>query len=342
LEYAKQLVLSAKQQGKNITAVQNYLDDAEFNFRLVKEGRGAHNLDYAVKLLENVAKNIEGISIRLGNKNYKATRSAILTDDREFCNLCHFVITPKNINKFGDDNFPHQRHMSFINCTSCHSKIEHKKITVTKKECQKCHKNFSKIRDFIQYGSIKFPHTLHSNKRNIGCTKCHTSLDFSKIQIKKNSCTNCHHKDKELRKNCPVCHTIQNNIYSGIIFGEKHEEDIMKAGGVICEDCHIAKKNRVSKTGENVCVDCHDASYKEMQIEWVTDIKIKMKTLTSLIFETKNSKYYQESKEIIREARKLLSTIKSDKSSGIHNYMMFSDFLNKSIKELKKINTDEK
>ena len=342
LEYAKQLVLSAKKQGRNVKAEGNYLNDAEFNFRLVKEGRGAHNLDYAVKLLENVAQNIEGISERLGNKNYKANRSSVLTDDKEFCNLCHFAITPKDINKFGDDNFPHQRHMSFVNCTSCHSKTEHKKITVTKKECQKCHKNFSKVRDVIQYGSIKFPHNLHSKKRNISCTTCHATLDFSKIQIKKNACTNCHHKDKELIKNCPVCHSYQNNIYSGIIFGKKHEEDIMKAGGVSCEDCHIAKKNKVSKTGENVCTDCHDASYRAMQLEWINDIKSKVKTLSSLLTNIKKSEFKQEGKDIVQNAKKLISAIRSDKSNGLHNYMMFNDFLDKSIKDIKKINSEEK
>ena len=72
--YAHQLVASSEASGKDMTAEKTYLEDAEANIRLVKEGKGVHNIDYAIKLLGNVADNIEGIASRLGNPGYKVNR----------------------------------------------------------------------------------------------------------------------------------------------------------------------------------------------------------------------------------------------------------------------------
>jgi hypothetical protein len=74
--------------------------------------------------------------------------------------------------------------MKFLECTKCHSKTEHRKITVTKEGCDDCHKNFSKIPDIIKYKAISFSHKLHAEKKNIECTGCHISMDFSKVRLK--------------------------------------------------------------------------------------------------------------------------------------------------------------
>lgn len=335
LEYARNLINAEKQRGKNIDAELNYFQDAEKNFLLVKEGKGVHNLDYALKLIENISNNIEGIAQRLGAKDYKVKRSKLLTDDREYCNLCHSVIKNKDVEKFGEDRFPHDTHSKFLACTKCHSKAEHKKITVVKSDCESCHKNFSKMPDNIKFGQINFPHSLHSKKRNIECSTCHSTSDFSKIQIKKNACTNCHHKDKELMKSCAKCHPTQNNTFSGLFIGGKYEQDIMKAGGVTCDGCHISSNNIVTRNKQDVCKSCHDASYQTTLNEWKNDISTKVKTLKSLIENAKKQSTDGDKNDKIDKAKKLISTIQSDGSKGIHNYMTLSEQLDKSIKELK-------
>jgi hypothetical protein len=108
----------------------------------------------------------------------------------------------------------------------------------------------------------------------------HASVDFSKIQIKANISTTCHHKNADLRKDCSRCHPVQNNTYNGNILGEKLDPDIMNSGGVKCEDCHLPDKKIVSKPSENFCSDCHDASYKSMKVDWTNEIK---DTISSLI-----------------------------------------------------------
>jgi len=337
LQTVRKSVMSAKSSGKNVEGEFNYLTDAEFNLKLVKEGRGVHNIDYALKLIENISSNIEGIMGRLGNKSFKANRPKFLTDDAEYCNLCHSNIPSKNTEEFQGEKFPHQRHSKYLKCTSCHSREEHKKITITKDGCTNCHKDISKMPDNMKYGSITFPHSLHIKKKGIDCLNCHATPDFNKVQIKKNACTNCHHKEKDLRKDCGKCHSLQNNIFSGLINGNKREPDVMKSAGVNCEGCHVHTNNTVSKPKQYFCADCHDASYKDMQSEWQQDISSKSGKLSSLISQAKKTSLTSEEKSDVANAEKLISTLKSDKSRGMHNYMMFTGELDKSIKLLSTI-----
>jgi len=334
LQTVRRFVMSAKNSGKNVDGEVNYLTDAEFNLKLVKDGKGVHNIEYAIKLLANVSSNIEGIMERMGNKSFKVNRPKFLTDDAEYCNLCHSNIVSKNIEEFQGEKFPHQRHSKSLKCTSCHSKEEHKKITINKEGCNNCHTNISNMPENIKYGSILLPHSLHIRKKGIECSVCHATLDFTKIQIKKNACTNCHHKDTNLRKNCEKCHSLQNSIFSGLLNGNKHEPDIMKSAGVNCEGCHVHSNNTVSKPKQFFCVDCHDASYKDMQSDWQKEISTKSSKLSSLITQTGKYTLTQDDKSNIQTASKLVKTIRSDKSKGMHNYSMFSSELDKSIKNL--------
>lgn len=338
----RQMVDNARNQGKDVTAEKTYLDDAESNLNLVINGKAVHNVDYAWRLLRNVANNIEGVAQKLGNSNFKAGRSKLLSDESEYCNLCHFALNSQNIEKFNGEKFPHQTHKQFLPCTKCHSDQEHKKLVITKDDCESCHKNFNKVPENIKFGSINFPHTLHSRKNNIDCKVCHTSADFSNIRIKSNVCTSCHHKEKELRKDCSKCHPVQNNTFSGNIAGTKHEDDIMKSAGVQCEDCHTPNKTTVSKPKESVCADCHDASYKGMKAEWTEDIKSKISNLTGAIAAAQKLNLSEEETAKIQAAKKLIAAVKTDGSGGIHNYMVISDLLDKSIKEINKLTSNAK
>lgn len=340
IENTRQLLISEKAKGRSVEGEISFFKDAEDNFNLVKDGKGVHNVDYALKLLLNIASNLEGIHEKLGYKNYTVNRSKLMTDDNAYCNLCHSVIVPKNIEKFGEERFPHNNHMKFLQCTKCHSRDEHKKITATKETCESCHKNFSGIPENIKYKSILFSHKLHTQKNNLSCTECHVSIDFSKIQIKNNVCAGCHHKN-ELSKNCAKCHPVQSNTYSGSILGGKFDEDIMKSAGTSCEDCHNPSKTMVSRPKDNVCQGCHDASYTSMKTDWVKEIKTKSAKISSLI-KSFNSNIADNDKQKIQKAKNLISLIKTDGSKGIHNYMVLSSLLDKSIKELNEIPVKEK
>jgi hypothetical protein len=191
--------------------------------------------------------------------------------------------------------------------------------------------------DNIKFGSINFPHSTHSKKKNIECTVCHATTDFANVQVKKNSCTSCHHKDKELRKDCSKCHPVQNSTFNGVLTSGKFDADIMNSGGVKCEDCHAPDKSAVTRPKENVCVGCHDASYRNTQLDWMKEIRSNLSTLNSLINSLKKASLSDEDKQKLQNAKKIAGAVKSDGSSGIHNYMVFSAQLEKAIKELKSI-----
>ena len=131
-------------------------------------------------------------------------------------------------------------------------------------------------------------------------------------------------------------------MYNGTILGEKLDPDIMNSSGVVCEDCHLADKNVISKPPQNVCEGCHDASYTGMKTDWVKEVKDKSNTISSLIGNIATNKLGEEEKSKVSYAKKLVSLIKTDGSGGIHNYMILSSLLDKSIKELKGLSTNEK
>lgn len=336
LEYTRQFLNSERSRGRNVDGVMSFFKDAENNFNLVKDGKGVHNIDYALKLLTNISANLEGINENLGNKNFKVSRSKVMTDDNEYCNLCHFVIQPKNITNFGSDKFPHNEHMKFVQCTKCHSRDEHKKITATKETCESCHKNFSGIPENIRYRSVLFSHKLHTSKNDVECRTCHVTMDFQKIQIKEKVCTSCHHK-KENIKDCSKCHPVQSNTYNGNILSGKSDPDLMKSGGVVCEDCHMPDKNKVSKPANDFCAGCHDATYTGMKTDWVKEIRTNSGKLSALIQSAKKLNLTDEEKSKLQQAKNLVSLINTDGSSGIHNYMVLSSLLEKAIKNLNEI-----
>jgi hypothetical protein len=116
----------------------------------------------------------------------------------------------------------------------------------------------------------------------------------------------------------------------------------MNSSGVVCEDCHLPDKNIISRPSKDVCASCHDASYTGMKADWVKEVKEKSNTISSLIGNIVTDKLSEEGKSKVSYARKLVSLIKTDGSGGIHNYMVLSSLLDKYIKELKQLSTDEK
>jgi hypothetical protein len=61
--------------------------------------------------------------------------------------------------------------------------------------------------------------------------------------------------------------------------------------------------------------------------------------LKSLIDAIKTGSLDSEGKKKLDGARKIIKIIQADGSKGAHNYMVLSDKLDKSIKEIKVLNT---
>jgi hypothetical protein len=331
LLYAKQVVKS----GKETAEQKALLGDAEFNFDFVERGHGAHNVEYAVKLLTKVADNIDAIVQRSGNKGYRVPRTAMLTDDNAYCDLCHAFVPFEKTLTFAGQKFSHEKHTQFNKCTVCHSREVHKKLTITSEGCESCHSTIKQAAKLATFQGMEFSHDLHSKKLNLNCATCHSKDVFKKGTVENKACQSCHHQGKTLILDCKKCHVLQSEIYLGkFMSAASPQPDVMQAGGIECDACHVTKEQTVTSPGKEKCAECHDKAYEDMHVEWQSDVTKTISELSQLMNSLKTASLPPERKKVLQESEALASSIKKDGSKGIHNYQLLSDLLAKRKKEL--------
>lgn len=120
------------------------LKDAERNIELVKEGRGVHNVEYAVKLMKVALDQIES-GAKFVTPYYKEPPAPPLlsTEDGYCTRLCHSRLGIPDEVYFKEMRikFPHYLHPERmkVKCTDCHSADKHKMRIITKEGCLSCH-----------------------------------------------------------------------------------------------------------------------------------------------------------------------------------------------------------
>jgi hypothetical protein len=182
---------------------QHLLNEARHNYSLVLLGKGVHNIEYAVRLL-NVANNKTEQALTAIDSNHTP---------REFqtqmtcTTLCHVGIEKRSV-PFNEIKFSHETHSTGLGmkCSDCHSPREnHGKTTL--KNCGQCHHG----RDV----------------RKVSCEQCHVAVkkllqgkgglgvkDSPSVKLNVTKCTDCHtgtmakQKDSfdKLQKRCVKCH----------------------------------------------------------------------------------------------------------------------------------------
>jgi len=184
------------------------VEDAEKNINLVKEGKGAHNVEYAVKLLSSAldALDISGKFLFSGFK--ELPRPPLLSRQDSYCTrLCHSRIGIKDKVFFSEMkiDFPHLQHISSLKipCTECHSPDKHKMRIITKdgclschhkggeETCKKCHIYQVKLYRGEVEGFERKPDPMFEG--GVECLSCHDiksgPLDIRDIR---NKCVECH------------------------------------------------------------------------------------------------------------------------------------------------------
>jgi hypothetical protein len=201
----KVLYESEKAQGKPTDSkkAKTLLNEARQNYSLVNLGRGVHNIEYAIKLL-NVANSKAEQALAAADKNYKPQE--IKTNIT--CNsLCHVGIEKRTV-PFNDTKFSHETHSAGlgIKCSDCHSPRENHGKTYLK-NCAGCH---------------------HGKEiKKVGCGDCHLNVkklvegkgglgakEKPSIKLGVVECVDCHKgvvsKKKEtfdtIKKRCIECH----------------------------------------------------------------------------------------------------------------------------------------
>jgi len=117
------------------------LTDAREAYLFVKEGRGEHNVEYAVKLLQAGAARVDALLKALDPKAKPIPRDDLIGQPDGYCfPLCHQRLPFKAEVSLDGKPLPHQFHVeSGVGCGTCHSVSKHKALAVDRKACQACH-----------------------------------------------------------------------------------------------------------------------------------------------------------------------------------------------------------
>ena len=182
---------------------QNLLNEARHNYSFVLLGKGVHNVEYALKLL-NVTNNKTEQVLAIIDKDYGPqefkTRMTCTT-------LCHVGIEKRTV-PFNDIKFSHETHIAGNGqkCSDCHSPRENHGKTIMK-NCAECHhgKGTKKVKcddchAFVKKliqgkGGIGVKERPSNKLDTVACIDCHRAILTKKkdtLEAVKKRCIECH------------------------------------------------------------------------------------------------------------------------------------------------------
>jgi nitrate/TMAO reductase-like tetraheme cytochrome c subunit len=182
---------------------QNLLNEARRNYSFVLLGKGAHNIEYALKIL-NVSINRAEKAMALISEDYAATpRQSTLS----CTTLCHVGMDKQRV-RFNGIGFSHETHVisNEVPCEACHSGRKHHGQTYLR-NCSECHHGAS-------LGGVKCENChdaasdLFYGKGGVGVS------DMPGIKVGVIECADCHwataqgkrSKTENIRASCVSCH----------------------------------------------------------------------------------------------------------------------------------------
>ncbi len=182
---------------------QKLLNEARHNLNFVLLGKGVHNIEYALKLL-NIANNKTEEALAALDKGYKSKE---FKTEMTCTTLCHIGWDRRTV-PFNEIKFSHETHVlgNGLKCENCHSPREnhgktyltncqecHHGKKITKVRCQDCH--FSVKRLIHGKGGIGVKETPSYKLEVVECIDCHKGvLDKKKDSLDtiKARCIECH------------------------------------------------------------------------------------------------------------------------------------------------------
>jgi hypothetical protein len=193
---------------------QKKVDDAVFNYKLVKYGNSIHNIAFANKLLDRANQFAEE-----SLKEVNSTRKLPYYEPETHmvpgeCSNCHAGVEHLEATIFGW-KYSHRNHLKKqgLSCNRCHShEHAHGRLIIGKQDCMNCHhKEMTEARvpecktchgtqravyfSRIAFSTLKIPNVMADA---IGCIDCHQ--DEKKKLLRrpdKTICSNCHEKEYE-------------------------------------------------------------------------------------------------------------------------------------------------
>jgi len=188
---------------------QALVADARANLNFMRAGRGAHNIEYAYKIVRAGYDQVSAAYKAVGAAG-APPRPAILASPSAYCaTLCHQRVRPpeKVFFKEMEVDFPHTLHVQDvgIGCAKCHSPEKHKMRIVTRSECMACHHESKdidcghchKAQKALYEGKVKAygvaPKADVMAQADTKCTECHDLKKGAQTVLTvKAKCEGCH------------------------------------------------------------------------------------------------------------------------------------------------------
>ncbi len=248
----KAAVGSGPTTDRKVASARAIVADAQSNLNFMRAGRGAHNIEYALKILRVGYEQVT-LAIRMAGAGSSPAKPAILASPSAYCaTLCHGRVMPsdKIFFKEMEVSFPHSLHVKDvgIECGKCHSPDKHKMRIVTKSECMKCH---HESKDIDCAHCHKAQQALYEGKvKAFGVTATPDPMAAAKTK-----CTECHELKKgtqtvlTVKSKCEGCHDAK---YGKMLLDWK--QDITKKENAIAVALEEAKEyvSRSRKAGKDV------------------------------------------------------------------------------------------
>ncbi len=214
LAEARQVVRERKTHSAAADALKE-LEAAERNLAFVRNGRGLHNMDYALKILANVQERAERARA-LVTPGYAMREVNPPTGCTQLCHSCVECIETKPV-PFGNVQFPHDVHVQDegMECLECHSPREEHGQTFLRNcnechhgegmgavECQDCHvenHNLYNGQNACDERSCDVRGEKNPMAEAVECADCHTQVaetGESSVEAIKQTCVDCHDGDE--------------------------------------------------------------------------------------------------------------------------------------------------
>jgi hypothetical protein len=289
-------------KSKGLANARALVADARANLNFLRAGRGAHNIEYAYKILKIGYEQVS-TACKMAGVAGAPQKPAILASASSYCmTLCHQRVGPKEklFFKEMEVDFPHKLHVQDvgIECAKCHSPEKHKMRIVTKSECMTCH---HESRDIDCAHCHKAQHALYEGKLKVsGVTP---KPDYMAEAGTK--CIECHELKKgtqtvlTVKAKCEGCHSAK---YGKMLLDWK--QDITKRENALAVSLEEAKEAiaRSKKLGEKV--DAEEALLRQAEANYL------------IVSNGRGTHNYRLSVELLKAAQASVDKIRKEKKQA--------------------------
>lgn len=229
---------------------------ARSNLELVNQGKGAHNVAYADRLLRAAVEMAAEVSQAAGTTPSAEPNDLGPALAENACLQCHTDVGRGR----GGGDFDHEAHVlrGGFDCATCHTPLDqHGGVTITDPaSCNSCHhREIGQLNcatchegpggapeNLVEHPVGRFPHQPHL-EFGLECQNCHMAPSMTAEEL---DCASCHVVHHTPQVQCVNCH--QEGVK------EKHPAQV---GHFKCSQCHGAKAEGITEWSRQVCTTCH-------------------------------------------------------------------------------------